>query len=127
MKINERSVLAQNLIKLRKKRNLTQTDLAKLSGVTRRMIAYYETKALEPSLQKIEAIANALDVKIEELTKQNRITNNEKKELEEIFMKIDARTLKKIKQILILPSQQRHKVYEYVDLLSSKITTKKAS
>jgi len=119
--------LAQNLIKLRKKRNLTQTDLAKLSGVTRRMIAYYETKALEPSLQKIEAIANALDVKIEELTKQNRITNNEKKELEEIFMKIDARTLKKIKQILILPSQQRHKVYEYVDLLSSKITTKKAS
>jgi transcriptional regulator with XRE-family HTH domain len=123
MKISkDRTSLADNIIYHRKKLGLTQNALADLAGVSRRMIAYYETKPATPPIDVIAAIAKALTIKIEDL-----IGQKVEKKLESEFLNVDARTLKKIKQILSLPRRQRHKVYEYVDLLISKGATKKAS
>ena len=62
-----RPVFSQNLVKLRKERGLSQSDLAKLCGLTQRMIAYYENEAVKPPIDKIEAIAKVLKVGINKL------------------------------------------------------------
>lgn len=57
----------QRLARLRLARGLTQRQLADRSGVSQRMIAYYETHAVAPPADKASAIAKALGVAIEEL------------------------------------------------------------
>jgi transcriptional regulator with XRE-family HTH domain len=120
--LNERSMLSQNLIKLRKKHGLTQEDLSSRSGVSRRTIALYETKAAKPPLKNIEKIAAALHVKIEDLTGKMTVRNSSKMDVD--FTTVDSRTLKKFKQILDLPPEQRHMIYSMVDSLSKKNSSK---
>jgi transcriptional regulator with XRE-family HTH domain len=121
--LNGRSTLAKNIIKLRKKHGLSQEDLAKLSGVSRRTIALYETKAAKPPLKNIEKIADALKVKIEALTGKESVKGIGKLDID--FATIDSRTLKKFKQILELSPEQRHMIYSLVDSLAKKNIDKK--
>jgi transcriptional regulator with XRE-family HTH domain len=114
--IINRTPLAQNLIRLRKRHGLTQEDLAKLSGVSRRVIAFYESKSAKPPLHNIEKLAKALNVNIEELIEYKK--NGQ--ELTDDLSNIDSRTLKKLKQILSLTPEQRHMVYAFVDSLMNK-------
>jgi transcriptional regulator with XRE-family HTH domain len=112
----KRTILAKNLIRLRKNHGLTQEELSKISGVSRRTIALYETKSAKPPLDNIEKLAKALNVIIEELIE---FKNNGNK-LEDDFSNIDSRTLKKFKQILSLTPEQRHMVYSLVESLVKK-------
>ncbi|MCK5017358.1 MAG: helix-turn-helix transcriptional regulator [Candidatus Peribacteraceae bacterium] len=112
---SKKSNFSKNLIKFRKLRGFSQEDLAKKTGYTHRMIAYYETKAVNPPLDKIVNLANILGVKITNLieTKENSKIN------EEIdFSKLDTRTIKKFKQILDLSPMNRVTVYKLVESLS---------
>ena len=61
------SNLAQNLATLRKKRNLTQAQLAKLANLPRSTLTYLESGEGNPSLQSLIKISGALQVSIEEL------------------------------------------------------------
>ena len=61
MKFNER------LKELREKINLTQEQLAKISGVSSRMIQRYEYGTSRPRLDAAEKIAKALNVSTDEL------------------------------------------------------------
>jgi transcriptional regulator with XRE-family HTH domain len=61
---NSRPTFSKNLIRLRKERRLSQSELAKLTNISKRMITYYETKAVKPPIDKIESIAKALNVSI---------------------------------------------------------------
>ena len=105
-KYENRPLFGRNLVKLRKERGLSQEDLAKLAGLTKRMIAYYEIQAVKPPIDKIEALANALDATISELLGIKESTRVQKE-----FLEVDSRTLKKIKMILSLSRQQRHIIY----------------
>ncbi|HPL18765.1 MAG TPA: helix-turn-helix transcriptional regulator [Spirochaetota bacterium] len=110
-----RPTFSKNLIRLRKERKLSQADLAQLTGLSPRMIAYYETEAVKPPIDKIGLIAKALKVKIEELLDFNEPTAIQKE-----FVNIDGRTLKKLKKILSLSTDERHLVYSFVDSLLMK-------
>lgn len=59
--------LAQNVIELRKKMNLTQARLAELSGATRASIALIESGTSNPTLDVLLKISSALQVSINEL------------------------------------------------------------
>lgn len=61
MKFNER------LKELREKNNLTQEQLAKISGVSSRMIQRYEYGTSRPRLDAAEKIAKALNITTDEL------------------------------------------------------------
>ena len=52
----------QKLFELRKKRGLTQTELAKKMGTTLRGVSYYEREAKNPTIDIIEKAAKALGV-----------------------------------------------------------------
>ena len=55
------------LAQLRKAKGFTQRDFADNVGVSQRMIAYYEKHAKRPPLEKLEGIAKALTISIDEL------------------------------------------------------------
>lgn len=52
---------------VRKKRNLTQIELAKLTGISKSSISRYEREYLWPDMLEMEWIALAMDVKITDL------------------------------------------------------------
>lgn len=52
---------------VRKKRNLTQIKLAKMTGISKSSISRYEREEIWPDMLEMEWIALALDVKITDL------------------------------------------------------------
>lgn len=52
---------------VRKKINLTQIELAKLTGISKSSISRYEREELWPDMLEMEWIALAMDVKITDL------------------------------------------------------------
>jgi len=52
---------------VRKKRKLTQIELAKLTGISKSSISRYEREEIWPDMLEMEWIALALDVKITEV------------------------------------------------------------
>ena len=59
--------IAQNIKELRKKRNLTQSTLAKRAGVTRSSITLIESGSSNPTLEILLKISKTLHVSIDEL------------------------------------------------------------
>ena len=57
----------KKLAAARKVKNLSQAELGKLMGVSRGMIAYYESSAKNPTIEIIENVGKALGVKISSL------------------------------------------------------------
>ena len=51
-----KSSFGKNLFKIRKEKSLSQEKLSNLTGISQRMIAYYEKQAINPPLDKIEII-----------------------------------------------------------------------
>ena len=103
---------SKNLRRLRKKRGLSQYDLADLTGISQRMIGHYETNAVELPLYKIEKIAIALDVKPSDLF------NDFKPNTDEVdISQFDTRSLKKLQDILSLPQNDRALIYRMLNKL----------
>lgn len=103
-------VFSQNLIRFRKERGLTQEKLAELSGLTQRMIVYYENRAIKPPIDKIELLAKTLNVSINDL-----IGTTEPTEIQNQISQLDSKTLKKLKLILSLPKNERHVIYSIAE------------
>ena len=100
----------RNLKLLRKKKGLSQYDLADLTGFSQRMIAHYETRAMKPSLNKIEIIANALGVEPADLLMTEKQSKNEIDP-----RNFDTRSLKKLQDILSLPQNDRADLYRMLN------------
>jgi transcriptional regulator with XRE-family HTH domain len=117
MDSGSRSIFAQNLIRYRKQRGLSQYDLANLTGISQRMIGHYETHASEPPIEKIEAIAKALGIKAAQLL-ESPATSTEDSRLD--ISDIDPRSIKKLKEILSLSPEDRNDLYRMLNKLLRK-------
>lgn len=60
------------LLKLRKERGLTQSQLGDKIGVSKQAISYYENDEKTPSFNAICKLASALGCKVDDLTKLSR-------------------------------------------------------
>ena len=60
-------LLAETVKSKRKEKGLTQIDLAKLTGINRSMIGQLENMTFKPSIEQLEALAEALDFDITNL------------------------------------------------------------
>ena len=86
------STFRENLKFYRKKRGLTLEKLSKLTGLSVRMLSYYELYATNIPIDKLELIANSLGTPINNLvgiTKKETLPDIDK----EMLMEIDTRTL----------------------------------
>ena len=64
-KLSDQKEIAKRLRNIRKEKGLSQTDLAKILGVTKQCISQYECGERLPKYQAIEKFANTLGVDVE--------------------------------------------------------------
>lgn len=108
-----KNTFSENLIGLRKLKGLTQGDLAKLSGLSKRIIAYYETKANNDFIDKLQKIAKALNVSASSLIgEENTISST----INDV-LNIDIRLLKKLKKITKLSIDDQKAINSYLDMI----------
>ena len=67
MRAAESTFLGQNIKQLREKRGMSQAQIAKLAGVPRPTWTHLETGDCNPTLAVLVKVANALQVRLEEL------------------------------------------------------------
>jgi len=117
-KDQDRPLISRNIIKLRKAKGLTQEQLAERSGLSKRMIAHYETNISNPPVNNLLAVAEALGVSILEIIGESKGQNLD------MFQDIDMRTLKKIMLIKNLPKKDRVTIYHTIDAMLEKTRSK---
>lgn len=103
---------SENLIAIRKIKGLSQRDLAKLTGISNRVIAYYELNSSIPDLDKLEKLAKALNVSIADLVDPD---HSDKK-----ILSLNTRSIKKIQLLEQLPREDQKKVIDYIKDLIKK-------
>ncbi|MCK4818352.1 helix-turn-helix transcriptional regulator, partial [bacterium] len=109
---------SENLARIRREKGISQKDLADRSGISSRMIAHYEKHVSHPALEKIERIAETLNVSIAELLGFTSITKNSEASVS--LSNINTRTLKQLKKIIRLNPIDRSTIYKMVDGLLQK-------
>ena len=111
--------LSQRLRDIRKEKGYTQIKLAKISGVSRRMIGHYETNVIRPSIDKVKKLAETLDVSLDELL---GITPKKKKKKEE---DVSYKIMKKVRVIEELPTRDQNMIFSLINSLVEKNKLKK--
>jgi len=114
---------AGNLAYFRKRKGLSQYDLADLSGISRRMIGHYESEGIIPPADRLQALADSLDVPVYKLFKQAGIENTPESDLSDI----DPRSVKKFRDILSLPAEDRNDLYRILNKMLRKNQLEKQS
>lgn len=104
-------VFMNNLRKIRRAQGLSQQDLADKCKLAKTTISYYENNAVNPPIDKIEILAQALNVTIGDLL--GRADISQKSEYE----KIDPRILKKVIKLQSLPSKEQKKIWDYANTI----------
>ena len=73
-----KEIIAQNLIELRKKNNLTQNELAEKLNYSDNTISRWEHAEITPSVESLAQIAQIYNVPVEVLIKENATAQSEK-------------------------------------------------
>lgn len=119
-KINNKTAktFSKNLIKFRKINNLSQQELGRLSGISQRMIAYYEDSPNSISIEKIKILTKILKISISDLFEDEAKSN-------EILNDVDIRWLKKLKQIKNMPDYEQRIIWNHINSTIEKYSLKK--
>ena len=80
---------SENLISLRKKKGLSQEQLADELGITRQTISKWELGVSTPEMDKLVQIANYFDVNVDDLISKENINN--KKQTNSSFVGVDEK------------------------------------
>ena len=109
-------IFAENVTDYRKKKGLSQYDLAQLSGISRTMISHYEREGMFPPADRLQALADSLDVPVYKLFRQP----GDEKTADTDLSGIDPRSVKKLKDILSLPAEDRNDLYRILNKMLRK-------
>ena len=109
-------IFAENVAKYRKKKGFSQYDLAQSSGISRGMISHYEREGMFPPADRLQALADSLEIPVYKLFKQPEIDQNPDAELSDI----DPRSVKKLRDILSLPADDRGDLYRILNKMLRK-------
>lgn len=110
---NQSASFGSRLAALRKRKGLTQIQLAEHLDVSQRVITYYENEARRPPTQLLPQIAKILDVPIDDLLN--------KTDLEPIEgPKVEKRLLRRFEKLQALPEADQKAVLRMIDSLSVK-------
>ncbi|MCF8069331.1 MAG: helix-turn-helix domain-containing protein [Desulfobacterales bacterium] len=99
--INETESFGNRMAKLRNAAGYSQRDLARETGVSQRMIAYYEKQAKYPPTHLLPILAEALGTTADELLGMKK-TNGSKKDMRlwRRFSKVEQMNTKEKRQVL---------------------------
>jgi len=98
---------------VRKKKKISQDELAKAIGVHAPVIGRYERDEVKPSIEVAAKIAQSLGVSLDYLTGNSDL-------------ELDADVIKKIQDIQKLPEKDRDHLFYVVDNILQNVKAKKA-
>ena len=111
MEVNE--IFSNNLSRIRKMKGYSQRELAKISGISHRMINHYENNPTSVPINKLKILADALDTKITFFFDDSEYEDNSVENL-------DVRWIKKINEIRNLPEADRKEINRHISSLIEK-------
>jgi transcriptional regulator with XRE-family HTH domain len=117
--MNINKIFSTNLIRLRKLKGLSQRKLADKTGLTQRIINSYENNPEYIPLEKINILADALDVPITFLFETNKTEKNK------IIDDLDVRWINKIKEIKGLSDSDQKEIMKHINYLIERNFNKK--
>ena len=107
--VETKEIFSNNLTRLRKQEGLSQRELARITGISYRMINHYENNPTAIPMNKIKSLADALNIKIadffDESDNENHLTD------------LDVRWIKKIKELKDLPEADRKEINRHINSL----------
>ena len=109
-------IFSENITYYRKKLGFSQYDLAITSGISRTMISHYEREGMIPTAERLQALAESLDIPAYRLFKERTEDNNPAADLSNI----DPRSIKKFYDILSLPADDRNDLYRILNKMLRK-------
>jgi len=113
---NISQIFAENVAYYRKKQGYSQYDLAMMSGISRTMISHYEREGMLPPADRLQTLADALGIPVYRLF----IVRTEAKNPETDLSNIDPRSVKKLRDILSLPPDDRSDLYRILNKMLRK-------
>lgn len=109
----ERSPFGERLFKTRKIRGLSQTELGKRVGLSKRMISHYEGKAEEgPPLNTLSRIAEALNVSVSYLLGEST--------QKALGSEISPHLRKYVKELELLPPKELKTILNMIEIAVEK-------
>ena len=117
-------IFAENVTYYRKKLGHSQYDLAIITGISRTMISHYEREGMLPPADRLEILADSLAIPVHKLFMES---NSQEKNLEGGLSDIDPRSVKKLRDILSLPPDDRNDLYRILNKMLRKNQLEKQS
>ena len=105
----------EKISKLKKLKKMSQVELAEKTGISRDAISKYERGDVMPSVEYAKRIADVLGVSLDYL-----VNDSDQEEV------LDNEAVKRIKEIQLLPKQDKEKILSVVDALIRDTKAKQA-
>jgi transcriptional regulator with XRE-family HTH domain len=109
-------LFAENMVIHRRRKGLSQGDLARITGISGRMITRYETEGVIPPAERLQTLVDALEIPVARLFEHAAEPPEPKTDL----TGIDARSVKKLRDILSLSAEDRNDLYRILNKLVRK-------
>lgn len=111
--------LGNRIQEIRKAKNLSQTDLANLVGVSYAQISRYENKGAQPPAEILNNLANVLGTSVD------FIINGTSSEKAKATLN-DAKVLNYFKEVELLPEEERNTILKVIGAIIGQYKTKQA-
>jgi transcriptional regulator with XRE-family HTH domain len=109
-------IFAKNVVFYRKKQGYSQYDLAMQSGISRTMISHYEREGMLPPADRLQILANSLGIPVYKLFRDSAEEKTQATDISDI----DPRSVKKLRDILSLPPDDRNDLYRILNKMLRK-------
>lgn len=103
----------KRLVEVRKRKGLSQEDVAKHLGTKSPVIGRYERDEMKPSIETATKLANFLEVSLDYLVGK-------------VDTEIDTTTLNRILEVQKLPKEVKDKLFYFIDMSVRDYKAKKA-
>jgi transcriptional regulator with XRE-family HTH domain len=108
-------VFSANFLRIRKTRGFSQRELAGKTGLSQRMIHYYEHHPRSLPIDRLVVLANALNVRVADFFDE---------EIDTPIETLDVRWIKKIQELKTLSEADRKEINQHINTLIEKTRLK---
>ena len=90
----------EHLTRIREEKGLTQKELGRLVGVAEATISNYENGKRDPKLDKLVALADALNVSLDELVRGKEKDRHEGRSISDLITRLDGYNLQQLREVV---------------------------
>jgi transcriptional regulator with XRE-family HTH domain len=106
----KRTPIGTRIVSFRREKGFSQTDLAAKTGLTKRMISFYESRCEAIPINKLQRIAQALGIGLDELVNGNTNPTN---------LTTSRALLKRLETAKTLPEEKQKALIHVIDSMVS--------